>query len=157
MYELDLIIWDMDGTLLQSTSAVPDSFIETAAKFGRPGYSRDEIFECYRLGVPEKVIAHLIGREALVDEMDFFYDALAGRADAVSSYPGILNCLQALESKVELAVFTGASRRSADILLETTQLARYFTHVEGGDEHPPKPDPGARALLSWSSSINNEA
>lgn len=142
MNSLDLIVFDMDGTLLQSTSAVPDSFIETAANFGYPGYSRAQIVECYRLGVPENVVAHLLGQEPSAQQMDFFYNTLADKAGVVSAYSGIVETLEALAPQIDVAVFTGASSRSASILLNETQLAHYFKHIEGGDSHPPKPDPG---------------
>lgn len=54
MLSFDLIIWDMDGTLLQTANVVPDSFIETAKAHGYSDYSRDEIVALYSLGVPKK-------------------------------------------------------------------------------------------------------
>ena len=141
MLKFDLIIWDMDGTLLQTANVVPDSFIDTAQAHCNSKYSREEIVALYSLGVPEKMLTHIFGREPSTTEMQYFYETLAKRAADVSVYPGITNCLTALTSKVAIAVFTGASQRSAEILLKSTELERHFHTVVGGDNFPPKPDP----------------
>ena len=139
---LDLLIWDMDGTLLQSANVVPDSFIETARVHGQQECSRDEIVALYSLGVPENMLARILGRPPTADEMTFFYKTLAAKADEVEVYPGVVACLSTLQQWLTLAVFTGASDRSAGILLGACGLSSHFDVVVGGDAYPPKPDPG---------------
>lgn len=87
------------------------------------------------------MLAHMFGGVPSATEMKYFYDTLAERAKDVSVYPGVSDCLDALTSKVEIAIFTGASQRSAEILLKSTELDRHFRTIVGGDNYPPKPDP----------------
>ncbi len=146
---VELLIWDMDGTLIDSATVVPDSFIAAANEFGGNRCSRDEVVALYSLGVPENVIEHLLGRAPLAEEMEFFYSTLAAKASEVAVHDGIHECLRALNGVVRMAVFTGASQRSAETLLEAVGLMSAFEQVVGGDGHPPKPDPaGLRAVAA---------
>lgn len=151
---MKLILWDMDGTLIQSAHVVPDAFRHTAEEFGHPGYSRQDIIDLYPLGVPENVFAHIFGVDRSADQvnaqvnekgrtdvMTYFYNQLAENSHRIEVYEGIVNCLSSLRTQVKLAVFTGASQRSADILLSALKLDRYFDCILGGDDYPAKPDP----------------
>lgn len=162
---MKLILWDMDGTLIQSAHVVPDAFRHTAEQFGHPGYSRQDIIDLYPLGVPENVFAHIFGvdrpagqvnaqvntqvnAEGRTDVMTYFYNQLAENSHRIKVYEGIVNCLTALRNHVKLAVFTGASQRSADILLSALKLDDYFDLILGGDDYPAKPDPAGLVAVA---------
>ena len=138
---IELVIWDMDGTLINSATAVPDAFISAAETFGKSGYSREDVIGLYTLGVPENVVAHMLGKPVSPNAMECFYDALQKNSSTVATYDEVTQCLALLHKKVKQAVFTGASQRSAEILLTAVGIDHHFDVIKGGDGYPPKPDP----------------
>ena len=59
------LVWDMDGTLLDTTSVVPDAFVATVQELGVADVDREKVVAAYSLGVPEVMLEHL-GRALLV-------------------------------------------------------------------------------------------
>jgi len=153
MKNIESVIWDMDGTLINTASVVPDSFIATAAEFGGGRCTREEVVALYSLGVPENMLERLIGKTPSTHVMEHFYECLSEKSSSVQTYDGIKNCLSELSASVKLAVFTGASQRSAEILLNSVQLKDSFDLILGGDNYPPKPDPGG--LISAASQLGS--
>ncbi|MFE0176164.1 HAD family hydrolase [Streptomyces sp. NPDC059002] len=136
------LVWDMDGTLLDSGEVVPDAFVETVRRLGGPSPGRAEVVALYALGPPRIMLSRLLQRPCAEDDLDLYHAVLADTAAGAVVYPGIRDTLDALHGSVPLAVFTGASRRAAQILLSATGLADRFDAVVGGDEvDRQKPDP----------------
>ena len=141
------VIFDMDGTLFDSASVVPDAYIETVLECGGRRYERAEVIEAYPLGPPAVLLAHLLGRACLEDELDRYHERLLALGVGVRVYDGMMDVLAALAAWIPLAVVTGASVRAAQILLEAGGLAEHFRVVVGGDElEAPKPDPAGIQL-----------
>jgi len=145
---VELVIWDMDGTLINSSSAVPDAFIAAANSVGKTGYSRQDVIDLYNLGVPENVVSHIQGQQATPETMNVFYDALQANSRAVKTYDDIPHCLETIRKHAKQAVFTGASHRSAEILLKSVGINHHFDLILGGDDYPPKPDPSALIAMA---------
>lgn len=140
---LRAVVWDMDGTLIDSTTVVTDAYITAITRLGGPLLTQDAIIAAYSLGPPAVMLAHLLGRASTDADVQEYLGCLRARAGAAAPYPGIPATLQRLRPRVELGVFTGANHASAVILLEATGLAGHFTAVVGGDEverQKPAPD-----------------
>lgn len=128
---------------MNTSHIVPDSFIEVAESYGIAGYDRQRIVELYSLGVPENMLRQIFGEVPAPEVFEEFYRALSQRASEAKVYNGIVQCLRAVNEKsIKQSVFTGASQRSANIILGRMTLIEQFDFVLGGDDHPPKPDPG---------------
>jgi HAD superfamily hydrolase (TIGR01549 family) len=137
----------MDGTLFDSTSVVPDAYIETVLACGGRRYERQDIIAAYPIGPPRIMLAHLLERGCGDSELDRYHAALAAVAHNVLVFDGMVEALRELSARVPLAVFTGASAMAAEILLDASNLRRFFKAVVGGDEVPrPKPDPAGIEL-----------
>ncbi|GAA3240558.1 phosphoglycolate phosphatase [Pseudonocardia petroleophila] len=133
------VVWDMDGTLLDSIDAIAAAF---AAAAGRGPIPPAEVERLFRLPTPEAILADLTGRPTGVDA---FYRALAAEAAHVRPYPGIRVALTALT--VPTGVFTGSNAVATDILLRATGLRDLFgTVVAGDDVDRRKPDPAGLEL-----------
>jgi HAD superfamily hydrolase (TIGR01509 family) len=137
------VVWDMDGTLIDSATAVPDSYITAILRRGGRRFSRDEIIAAYHYGPPQRMLAELLGRAITADDVEEYHARLRANAARARPYPGIVDTLDALRRRLPLAVFTGAARRGALILLQASGLLPYFARVVGGDEvehQKPAPD-----------------
>ncbi len=143
MTAITAILFDMDGTLIDSSAAVPDAFIKTVAEFGLTIQTREEIVALYHIGPPKVLFSHLLERPAEEAVIDAYHRNLAVEAQHVQPYDGIVELLDTLQPQVKLGVYTGGSRGAAEILLGNTGLIDYFDVYVGGDEvehHKPAPD-----------------
>lgn len=136
------MIFDMDGTLLDTRAVVPDAYIVSVLKLGGPEYSREHVIQAYPLGPPSVILGYLLGRAAGTEEVQQYHRTLEELSTAVAGIPEIEVTLQALTNKVHLGVFTGASLQACSILLRSARLQHYFEVLVGGDEvRHPKPHP----------------
>ncbi len=137
------VIWDMDGTLVDSSAAVPDAFIETVRRLGGPEMTREEVVSYYDAGAPHVMLGLMLGRTGTPEDGELYHDVLAELGHEVLVHDGVEDVLGELRGRgVPLAVFTGNSVEAARILLGATGLAAYFDQVVGGNQVPnPKPAP----------------
>ncbi len=137
------VVWDMDGTLLDSSVAVPAAFAAALRRIGGPTVDAVQVIAAYPLGTAEAIMAHLAGRDVTSQDMEEYYTELDNCA--VLPYPGVAEALADLRARSHpIAVFTGASRRAADVLLAAAGIAA--DALVGGDEVA-RPKPAADGLL----------
>jgi HAD superfamily hydrolase (TIGR01509 family) len=134
------VVWDMDGTLIDSSVAVPDAFVRTVDLLRGPPCDRSAVVAAYSLGPPEVILGHLLGRDLRPGEEELYYEQLV--AVRVRPYPLIPEALAWSGRFGNVAVFTGASTRAARLLLATAELIDLVQVIVGGDEiAAPKPAP----------------
>jgi HAD superfamily hydrolase (TIGR01509 family) len=142
------IVFDMDGTLVDTGATVPAAYAATIAALGGPAVSAAAVVAAYPLGPTKAILEHFLEREVSADEIESYYERLAG-AGPIEPYPGVRAALEALHGRVPLAVFTGAGAQASRIVLERAGLASRFDAVVGGDEvASPKPDPEGIVLAA---------
>ena len=134
MDSIRAVVFDMDGTLIESTSCVVGAYQAVADAAGRPVPSEAAVIDAYRLGPPRVILAHLLGRPATAADESTYLDALRDRCHSVRVYDGIADALADLAGCCRLAVFTGASAAAAQVLLQDVGLLSFFDVVVGGDE-----------------------
>ena len=74
------VVWDMDGTLLDSVDAIAAAFATVA---GRPPIPPAEVERLFRLPTPAAILTDLTGTGAGPGEVDAFYAALAVEAEEI--------------------------------------------------------------------------
>jgi HAD superfamily hydrolase (TIGR01509 family) len=133
------LVWDMDGTLLDSTAVVPDAFIDTVREVAGRRLTRQEVVAAYPLGVPEVILEHFVGHRLADHEAEVYYGHLSGAT--IAPYDGIAGVLAELRMVGHgLVVFTGASTRAATMLLAAAGIE--VDLLIGGDQiRAPKPAP----------------
>lgn len=151
MTELRLVIFDVDGTLVDSQADILAAMGAAFASADRPAPSRQEVLGIVGLSLPQAV-AHLAPdadaatQAAMVESYKSAYSQLRARGDASLTsplYPGVRSVLEALHAQPEtlLGIATGKSRRGLDALLDGHDLRRFFVTAQCADDHPSKPHP----------------
>jgi phosphoglycolate phosphatase len=156
MSSIKAILFDLDGTLIDSVTDLAHSVNYTLAKLALPGHSREEIRSYVGDGVGQ-----LIKRSLGDDHMDTFDQAFAvfmdhyGRhcTDNTRLYRGVEESLPRLADRYTLAVLTNKSIKFTVKILQTLKIDPYFKEVLGGDSlETKKPDPAGIFFLAekWS-------
>jgi HAD superfamily hydrolase (TIGR01509 family) len=140
---LQAVVFDMDGTLVESTECVVRAYQAAVAGAGLPVPTQQSIIDAYPLGPPQVILTHLLGRPATLDDQRSYLKGIQDACHRARVYDGIQTTLTILSRNgCRLGVFTGASSAVAQTLLGSADLLHQFDEVVGGDEvaHP-KPDP----------------
>jgi phosphoglycolate phosphatase len=149
-----LVVFDLDGTLIDSRRDLAESANEMLASYGAPALGEDEIVAmvgCGAATLVKRVIA-AAGVDAPLDSaLPRFLAIYDGRLTShTRPYPGIAGLLEELrEASVAMALLTNKPLEQTLKILEAFELSRYFRSVLGGDgPWPRKPAPdGLRFLM----------
>jgi phosphoglycolate phosphatase len=150
-----LVIFDLDGTLIDSKLDLANSVNATRAYMGLPPIEHDRVYSYIGSGAPV-LIQRALGVEAgsaeIASALEFFlshYDE--HKLDNTAPYPGIPEALDALRSAgVQMAVLTNKPVNISRRILDGLALAPYFARVYGGNSfQEKKPHPiGIETLLT---------
>jgi phosphoglycolate phosphatase len=126
------IVFDMDGTLVQTRAASWDVFQDTARRFELPIRSAEEFFELFRGNFFEslKTLCPDPALEAAVRE--HFLQGLRDRY-APRFVPGMRDVVKALAARYPLAVMSSNAMTAIRRILEEEGLAACFAHVFSGE------------------------
>jgi phosphoglycolate phosphatase len=149
----EAIVFDLDGTLLDTRAVHLACLRATAAAVGLPGLSPAQLMRAQR-GTDTETIAALVGPSLAASAADFYQDMLRARlsADPVGPMPGVIPTLRRLNDLgIRTGVCTGRSRDGAAAMLRQSGLDVQLL-VAREDSARPKPAPdgllGAIRLLT---------
>ena len=139
-----LIVFDWDGTLLDSASAIAECIQLAAADMSLPVPDRERASHVIGLGL-EDSLRHAVptlAESGYGEFIEHYRKHFRVREEAMRLFPGVPELLQELGGRGHrLAVATGKSRRGLDRAFATTGLRPLFAASRCGDETRPKPDP----------------
>ncbi|MBL8837508.1 MAG: phosphoglycolate phosphatase [Alphaproteobacteria bacterium] len=141
------VIFDLDGTLVDSARDIADALDELLERHGRRRIGLDAARRLIGHGAPSLVsraFALTGGAPADVDRLTAEYLSIyeGELARATRPYPGVVATLQRLAAAgLGLAVCTNKATAATQRLLEALDLAAFFPVVIGGDSGARKPDP----------------
>lgn len=148
------VLFDLDGTLLDTIADLADAANLMLAELGRPVRSQDEVHSFVGKGIPNLVRRCMTeGTGATEAEIETavavfrrHYAVVNGARTAI--YPGVIETLQALRGRdIRLAVVTNKAEAFTLPLLERMGIATHFDTVVSGDTLPvKKPDPATVRL-----------
>lgn len=139
-----LIVFDWDGTLIDSASAIIDCIQEAARTMGLRVPEREQASHVIGLGLHDSL------RHAVPDLPQEQYTEFAAhyrrnfidREGRIQLFAGVRELLAELEAEGRLlAVATGKSRRGLDRALQATGLGPRFAASRCADETASKPHP----------------
>ena len=143
-----LVVFDVDGTLVDSQAHILASMEGAFAAAGRPLPPRAEVLSIVGLSLPVAMRTLVPdASQAQADEMAEAYKATFQRirlsGDIASPlFPGTRALLDRLAGQgTALGIATGKSRRGLDHLIALHGWAGLFDTVQVADDHPSKPDP----------------
>jgi phosphoglycolate phosphatase len=161
-HSIKLVIFDLDGTLIDSRLDLVHSVNAALRHIGRPELPDEVIASYVGDGAPILIQRALGGEkvdEALIRKgLEFFLSYYrAHKLDHTTVYPGIAEALAAIQSSGngtprKMAVLTNKPVIPSRAIVEALGLGPFFTQVYGGNSFATKkPDPeGARKLLEES-------
>ena len=148
-----LIIFDLDGTLIDSAADLTASVGQMLARFGGEPLPLEEVRGMIGDGTATLVARALAARglgavDPVAASRVFLEHYAADATRRTHAYPGARAALAALTAEsIPLVLCTNKPARLADAILGKLGLAQYFARVVGGDTLPfRKPDP--RVLLT---------
>jgi phosphoglycolate phosphatase len=159
---LKLLVFDLDGTLIDSAQDLCNSVNATLREFSCEPLQDAVVASYIGDGAVMLVRRALFGPEVPVVDEDFLARAYAffldyyreHKLDYTYAYKGVVDSLEALRTMPDgrarsMSVLTNKPVRPAQAICEALGLAPFFQHVYGGNSFAlKKPDPmGMRALM----------
>ena len=145
-----LVIFDVDGTLVDSQAAILSAMAEAFSRAGRPAPGRTETLGIVGLSLVE-AMAVLLPRatgdehEALAQQYRAAFTALRERAGGEAAsplFPGARDAVTRLGGDGWLlSIATGKARRGLDHFLMSHGLTSQFIGTQTADDAPSKPHP----------------
>ena len=142
---LKMVVFDWDGTLMDSTERIVSSFQQAMRELSLPVLSPEPIRAIIGLGLPEATEALFPDLPtAQQKELARTYQAFYFTRDPTPMrlYAGAEDLIRELADRgFWLSVATGKSRRGLNEVMESTGLGRYFFATRCAEETASKPDP----------------
>jgi phosphoglycolate phosphatase len=150
--ERTLIVFDLDGTIVDSRQDLADSTNEMLASYGSEPLATEAVAAMVGEGARMLVVRALraAAPQADLEEALARFRAIYDRRllDHTRPYEGLPAVLDAAAARAALAVLTNKPEAPARRLLDAFGLSPRFAHVIGGDSgFPRKPDPSGLAEI----------
>lgn len=145
--DVRLVLFDLDGTLVDSVPDLAQAANAMLAELGRPPATEEQVRRWVGDGIG-KLVERLLGSAGqdadwLKRAEQLYREAYARHlTDRSHAYPGVPEMLAELRERgLHLACVTNKDTRLARALLAHLGLDRHVGWVIGGDRTRPKPDP----------------
>lgn len=139
-----LLVFDWDGTLMDSTVGIARAIQEAARDMGLPVPDRDQASHVIGLGLHDALRSAVpsLQAEDYGRFVEHYRKHFFTAEEQMALFEGARDMLDALRGRGhQLAVATGKSRRGLDRALDAMDLRPLFDATRCADESRPKPDP----------------
>ena len=143
--KIRLVVFDLDGTLVDSKVDLANSVNYALGEFGFPSLPNGTIYSYVGNGASTLILRSLGtgGKEILPRVLETFLAHYRGHLlDTTVPYPGVRESLSAQSGNFDMAVLTNKPIDMTRTILAGLSLSRHFVDVRGGDSFgSKKPDP----------------
>lgn len=153
-----LIVFDWDGTLLDSTAGIAIAIQEAARDLGLPVPTREAASHVIGLGLRDSLQSAVptLPEERYLEFAEAYRGHFLARQATMELFPGVRELLAELRAAdFRLAVATGKSRRGLEHALDMTGLRPLFDATRCADETEPKPHPAMLVELMEELALEN--
>ena len=139
----DLIVFDWDGTIVDSTSMIARCIQKAAADLGLTVPTLDQASHVIGLGLHDamRIVAPGLPGERYPEFIAAYRRHFLAREDTMRLFAGMEALLHRLSRERILSIATGKSRKGLERSLEATGVRRFFAASRCADETTPKPHP----------------
>jgi phosphoglycolate phosphatase len=154
-----LVVFDWDGTLIDSAGTIVECIQESARDMGIEVPSRERASHVIGLGLHDSLRLAVPGLapEQYMEFVTCYRRHFLARQDRMLLFGGVRDLLAELSSSRRLAIATGKSRRGLDRALDADDLRRFFAASRCADETNPKPHPAMLLELMEMLSVDRAA
>jgi phosphoglycolate phosphatase len=145
-----LIVFDWDGTLIDSASAIVECIQLAARDLSLPVPDRERASHVIGLGLHDSLrhAVPALPREQYAEFAERYRKYFLEREDSMGLFPGMRALLEELRERGHaLAVATGKSRKGLEHALAASGLGPVFSATRCADETHPKPHPAMLLAL----------
>jgi len=138
-----LLVFDWDGTIIDSATTIAECIRAAAADLGLEVPTKEQASHVIGLGLHDALRHAVPGLPAArtAEFVERYRHHFRAREDEMDLFPGMRELLQSLHGTKILGIATGKSRRGLDRALEATGLGPCFRASRCADETHPKPHP----------------
>jgi phosphoglycolate phosphatase len=141
--DCDLVVFDLDGTLIDSHQLISCTLVEITHKWGLTNKPVDYYNQL--IGLPlEKILEN---EQIPIGRVDEFIQEFRDRLGAKTVYetevfPGVFDFLNLLEnSSKDFAIATSKPSKLAKLAIDSCGLSKFKFYIQGTDGFPAKPNP----------------
>jgi phosphoglycolate phosphatase len=160
---MNLVIFDLDGTLIDSSIDLANSVNATRAHLGLPPIENEVVYSYVGNGAPvliRKALGPEYSEKAVEDALQFFLGYYREHMlDNTVLYPGVREALDRFRAAgIPMAVLTNKPVRFSEAIVDGLGLASHFIRVYGGNSFDfKKPHPvGVEKLMDESGARREE-
>jgi len=145
MQDYKLVIFDWDGTLMDSVDRIVSSMQSAAMTVGLTVPSNDAVKQIIGLSIPEalkELFSGITDESIEVMRLQYKYQYIDGDNTPTPLFDHAINLLTQLKQKNKLlAVATGKGREGLNRVLHISETRDYFHTTRCAGEMPSKPNP----------------
>ena len=138
-----LLVFDWDGTIIDSASTIAECIRLAAADVGLPVPTKEQASHVIGLGLQD-ALRHAVPSlepERVPEFVERYREHFRASEHTMDLFGGMRELIASLRKERILGIATGKSRRGLDRSLEATGLKPYFQASRCADETHPKPHP----------------
>ncbi len=143
MSNYQLLLFDLDGTIVNSMYDIGDAMNHTFRTFGKNEIPYSDIPAMVGGGI-RKLLVDAFGEQADIDEIHhIFYQYYSEHyVDKTRAYLGVTSALEQLEG-IKKGIYSNKPHRYTQGIIEKLALKKYFIYVQGArpELYPTKPNP----------------
>ncbi|MGM7702853.1 pyrophosphatase PpaX [Pseudalkalibacillus sp. Hm43] len=156
--KVDTILFDLDGTLINTNELIIASFTHTLEHFQPGRFSREDIISF--IGQPLVDSFKEVDETSVPDMVKMYKEHnLAHHEEYVHAFEGVVETVKTLHEKgFKLGIVTTKMRDAVELGLEITGLSDYFTTIvtlDDVEKAKPDPEPIMRALANLQSDVSS--